>query len=88
MYSLDTTQKFKIAALLLALLFIALAVLPLFLGGSGLLKNVSVDGEYLTILMVGSLCMAFVFFFLFLALRAIQKDIKEHLKYLNDALRK
>lgn len=84
MYSLDRINKIKIVCGILSVVFLAVSVISYFKGGDELLTNNFINDPFHSIIMVASFGTAIVCFLISVVIRAIQKDIAEHLKYLDN----
>lgn len=80
MYTLERTCKYKAVWGILSVCFLAISIWGLFYGGEEILRYGFMNEPFPSITMVVSFFAAIISFFIFLTLRAIQKDIKEQLK--------
>ena len=80
MYTLERTCKCKIVWGILAFCFLAISLWGLYYGGDELLRYGFINEPFPSITMVASFFAAIISFFIFLTLHAIQKDIAEQLK--------
>ena len=84
MYSLDRTNKIKIVCQILSVVFLVLSVISYFRGGDELLTHNFINDPFHSIVMIVSFGTAIVCFLISVVIHAIQKDIAEYLKYLDN----
>lgn len=80
MYTLERTCKYKAVWGILSFCFLAISIWGLFYGGEEILRYGFMNEPLPSITMVASFFAAIISFFIFLTLHAIQKDIAEQLK--------
>ncbi len=83
MYSLERTGKIKIVSWILSIIFLLISILCYFRGGDELLSYGFMNEPFCAVVMVAAFFVALVCALIAVALHAIQKDIAEHLKYLD-----
>ena len=84
MYSLDRTQKLKVITIITSVLFFVLSFCGYLFGGHELIDHDFMNEAFSSIAMVVCFVGGIITLLLALLVNAIQKDIAEHLRYLDN----